>query len=73
MIVLRVMVRVPLLLVGSLIMAVFTSPKLALLFVVLNTGIQVSLLAMRVSRAEASALRIAEVFDDVPDVRASRA
>ena len=35
MIVLRVMVRVPLLLIGSLIMAVFTSPKLALLFIVL--------------------------------------
>ncbi len=32
---LRIMVRVPLLLVGSMIMAAFTSPRLALLFVVL--------------------------------------
>ena len=32
---LRVMVRVPLLLVGSLIMGYLTSPRLALLFVVL--------------------------------------
>ncbi|MDQ3657211.1 MAG: ABC transporter ATP-binding protein/permease, partial [Chloroflexota bacterium] len=32
---LRIMVRVPLLLVGSMIMAVFTSPRLALLFLVL--------------------------------------
>jgi ATP-binding cassette subfamily B protein len=35
MMLLRVMVRVPLLLVGSLIMAVITSPRLALIFVVL--------------------------------------
>lgn len=35
MMLLRVMVRVPLLLIGSLIMAVLTSPRLALLFVVL--------------------------------------
>ena len=35
MMLLRVMVRVPLLLIGSLIMAILTSPRLALLFVVL--------------------------------------
>ena len=35
MMLLRIMVRVPLLLVGSLIMAILTSPQLALLFVVL--------------------------------------
>ena len=35
MILLRIMVRAPLMLVGSLIMAILTSPKLALLFVVL--------------------------------------
>jgi ATP-binding cassette subfamily B protein len=35
MILLRIMVRVPLLLVGSLLMAILTSPRLALLFVVL--------------------------------------
>lgn len=35
MMVLRVMVRAPLLMVGSLVMAIITSPQLALLFVVL--------------------------------------
>ena len=35
MIMLRIMVRVPLLLIGSLILAVLTSPQLALIFVVL--------------------------------------
>ncbi len=35
MMLLRIMVRVPLLLIGSLIMAVLTSPRLALIFVVL--------------------------------------
>ncbi len=44
MMLLRVMVRVPLLLVGSLIMAIFTSPRLALLFVPLIPVITVALI-----------------------------
>jgi ATP-binding cassette subfamily B protein len=35
----------------------------------LNSLMAISMLVMRVSRAEASAQRIAEVFDNVPDVR----
>ncbi len=46
MMLLRVMVRVPLLLVGSLIMAVLTSPRLALLFLVLIPVVSVALLAI---------------------------
>ncbi|HEU5011489.1 MAG TPA: ABC transporter permease, partial [Roseiflexaceae bacterium] len=44
MIMLRVMVRAPLLLVGSLIMAVLTSPRLALLFVVLIPVVLIALI-----------------------------
>jgi ATP-binding cassette subfamily B multidrug efflux pump len=44
MIMLRVMVRAPLLLVGSLIMAILTSPRLALLFVVLIPVVMVALI-----------------------------
>lgn len=44
MMLLRVMVRVPLLMVGSLIMAVLTSPQLALLFVVLIPAVAVVLI-----------------------------
>ncbi len=44
MILLRVMVRAPLLLVGSLIMAILTSPRLALLFVVLIPVVLVALI-----------------------------
>ena len=44
MMLLRVMVRVPLLLVGSLIMAVLTSPQLALIFVVLIPVVLVALI-----------------------------
>ncbi|MEO7717720.1 MAG: ABC transporter ATP-binding protein [Capsulimonas sp.] len=46
MMVLRIMVRVPLLLVGSLIMGVLTSPRLSLLFLVLIPVITVSLAAI---------------------------
>jgi len=47
---LRIMVRVPLLLVGSMIMAAFTSPRLALLFLVLMPTIAVVIgLVMRVA------------------------
>ena len=44
MMLLRVMVRVPLLLVGSLILAVITSPRLALIFVVLIPVVLVALI-----------------------------
>jgi ATP-binding cassette subfamily B protein len=47
---LRIMVRVPLLLVGSMIMAAFTSPRLALLFLVLIPTITVVIgLVMRIA------------------------
>ncbi|MBA3274991.1 MAG: ABC transporter ATP-binding protein, partial [Chloroflexia bacterium] len=47
---LRIMVRVPLLLVGSMIMAVFTSPRLALLFLVLIPTVALVIgLVMRVA------------------------
>ena len=46
MMLLRVMVRVPLLLVGSLVMAVLTSPRLATLFLVLIPAILVALIAI---------------------------
>ncbi len=44
MMLLRVMVRVPLLLVGSLIMAILTSPRLAVLFVVLIPVVSLALI-----------------------------
>ncbi|HVB96528.1 MAG TPA: ABC transporter ATP-binding protein [Chloroflexota bacterium] len=44
MMLLRVMVRVPLLLVGSLIMAILTSPRLAMLFVVLIPVVSLALI-----------------------------
>lgn len=47
---LRIMVRVPLLLVGSMIMAVFTSPQLALLFLVLIPAVAVVIgIVMRIA------------------------
>src|ERR1700712_2808573 len=46
MMLLRVMVRVPLLLVGSVIMAVLTSPQLALLFLVLIPVVSVALIVI---------------------------
>ena len=45
MMLLRIMVRVPLLLVGSLIMAILTSPQLALLFLGLIPVVLVALVA----------------------------
>lgn len=59
---LRIMVRVPLLLVGSLIMAVLTSPQLSLLFIVLMPVVLVAL-AWVVSRSYPLFSRVQQQLD----------